>query len=115
MAKCSKLVHEKEKILKVIIETAYLSETEIIRASRIVAESGADFIKTSTGFAGRGASEEDIRIMRANLPENVGIKASGGIKDAATAIALIEAGADRIGTSSGVKIFEEWHKKQKGN
>ena len=104
IAKCSKLAHEQYKLLKVIIETAYLNEQELELACRWCADAGVDFVKTSTGFASEGAKIEDIKKMRAILPSNVGIKASGGIKTYEQAVALINAGADRIGTSSGVDI-----------
>jgi len=104
IAKCSKLAHEQYKLLKVIIETAYLNEQELELACRWCADAGVDFVKTSTGFAPEGAKIEDIKKMRAILPSNVGIKASGGIKTYEQAVALINAGADRIGTSSGVDI-----------
>lgn len=104
LSKIAEVCHQKERILKVIIETAYLSDKEIIEACGICAEAGADFVKTSTGFAPEGAKEKHIRLMRANLPSSVGIKASGGIKTYEQAVGLIQAGADRIGTSSGVQI-----------
>lgn len=97
-------------MLKVIIETAYLNEEEIKRACEICAEAGADFVKTSTGFASSGAKVEHIRLMRQSLPAAVGIKASAGIKTLQQVIELHQAGADRIGTSSGVSIFKEWQK-----
>lgn len=109
LAKCSKVAHEADCILKVIIETAYFSDEEIIRASALCAEAGVDFVKTSTGFASSGAKLEHIHLMRKSLPSNVGIKASGGIKTLADTEAMISAGADRIGTSSGVAIMKEWH------
>jgi deoxyribose-phosphate aldolase len=80
IAKCSKLVHDHQKILKVIIETAYLSDAEIAEASKLCADAGADYVKTSTGFAPAGAKVEHIQIMRSVVPATVGIKASGGIK-----------------------------------
>ena len=104
IAKCSKLAHDHQRILKVIIETAYLTDDEIVEACKLCADAGADFVKTSTGFAPAGAKVEHIQLMRQSLPAHVGIKASGGIKTKEQAIALINAGADRIGTSSGVKI-----------
>lgn len=104
IAKCSKLVHDHQKLLKVIIETSYLSEPEIVQACRLCADAGADFVKTSTGFASAGASVEHIALMKKTLPPQVGIKASGGIKTLQRAEALIHAGAHRIGTSSGVSI-----------
>jgi deoxyribose-phosphate aldolase len=107
IAKCAKLVHDYQKLIKVIIETAYLNDVEIIAACKICTDAGTDFMKTSTGFAGEGAKVEHIALMRNNLPTTVGIKASGGIKTFAQAQALVAAGADRIGTSSGVKIIME--------
>jgi deoxyribose-phosphate aldolase len=107
LAKCSKLTHDHQKTLKVIIETAYLSNEEITEACKLCADAGADFVKTSTGFASSGATVEHVKLMRNTLPADVRIKASGGIKTRAQAIALIEAGADRIGTSSGVKLVTE--------
>ena len=106
VAKCSRLAHDSQKILKVIIETAYLSNEEISEASKLCADAGADFVKTSTGFASQGATAEHVRLIRASLPPGVGIKASGGIKTHDQVVQLIEAGADRLGTSSGVKIME---------
>ncbi|CAN5528379.1 hypothetical protein BH10BAC4_BH10BAC4_14940 [soil metagenome] len=104
VAKCARLTHDHQKLLKVIIETAYLSETEIENACKLCADAGADFIKTSTGFAPSGAKVEHIKLMRKSLPPSVGIKASGGIKTLDHVIQLIEAGADRIGTSSAVSM-----------
>jgi deoxyribose-phosphate aldolase len=105
IAKCSKLVHDHQKILKVIIETAYLSDAEIIEACKLCADAGADFVKTSTGFAPSGAKIEHVKLMRESVPSEVGIKASGGIKTREQAIQLIEAGANRLGTSSGISII----------
>ena len=106
IAKLAALAHAKEAMLKVIIETAYLSEEEMLRAAKWCADAGADFVKTSTGFAPEGAKVEHIKLLRSVLPQHVGIKASGGIKDRAFAEALLAAGADRIGTSSGPIICE---------
>ncbi|UCS94935.1 deoxyribose-phosphate aldolase [Echinicola marina] len=108
LAKLSSLCHEQGNILKVIIETAYLSQQEIIEACKIGSDAGVDFIKTSTGYASSGAKEEDIQLMRSVLPSNVGIKASGGIKTYMQAKTMIAAGADRIGSSSGLSIIQEW-------
>ncbi len=105
IAKCSKLVHDQQKILKVIIETAYLSDQEIKAGCKLCADAGVDFVKTSTGLAPSGAKEEHIRLMRDSLPHTVGIKASGGIKTREQVVHLIAAGASRIGTSSGTKIL----------
>lgn len=109
LAKCASRIHEAGCIMKVIIETAYLSEEEIVTASKLCSDAGTDFVKTSTGFAGAGAKTEHIRLMRANLPSNVGIKASGGIKTLTDAQEMIKAGADRIGASAGVQIMKEFH------
>lgn len=111
IAQIAKLCHEEERILKVIIETANLSESQIQEACLICQDAGADYVKTSTGFASRGASVEDIHTMRATLSSHVGIKASGGIKSLDFAIQLIEAGADRIGTSSAKQLMEAWKMK----
>lgn len=94
-----------EKILKVIIETCYLTESEKISMCRVVSESGADYIKTSTGFGSGGATIEDIKLLRDNISPNVKIKASGGIKTREDMILYIKAGCDRLGTSSAVKIL----------
>src|SRR5258706_9077634 len=106
IAKCGKLTHDHQKVLKVIIETAYLSDDEIVTACKLCADAGADFVKTSTGFTPTGAKEEHIELMKAALPSSVGIKASGGIKTHEQVVALVDAGASHIGTSSGVKILE---------
>lgn len=94
-------------IVKVIIETGLLSDDEKRLACKLAKEAGADFVKTSTGFGPGGATVEDIKLMREVVGENIGIKASGGVRDAATAREMIAAGATRIGTSSGVKIISE--------
>jgi deoxyribose-phosphate aldolase len=99
--------HEQGAIVKAIIETSLLSDDEKRIACELASEGGADFVKTSTGFAGGGATVEDILLMREASRRNVQIKASGGIRDAATAIRMIEAGASRIGTSAGVAIVGE--------
>ncbi|GIV38186.1 MAG: 2-deoxyribose-5-phosphate aldolase [Cyclobacteriaceae bacterium] len=105
IAKCARLLHDNQKTLKVIIETAWLSDEEIIRACKLCSDAGADFVKTSTGFAPSGASARHIRLMRQNLPAQVGIKASGGIRTRLQAEEMIAAGADRLGTSSGIAII----------
>ena len=97
---------EKPAILKVIIETCLLTEKEKIRACEIAQHADADFVKTSTGFAGGGATVEDVVLMRKVVGYETGVKASGGIKDWSTALAMIKAGASRIGTSAGVVIVE---------
>lgn len=93
-------------IVKVIIETALLSYEEKKRACRLSVEAGADFVKTSTGFATSGARAEDVKLMRQAVGSGIGVKASGGIRSLETAQEMICAGANRIGTSSGVKIVQ---------
>ncbi len=92
-------------IVKVIIETALLTEAEKVKACELAVEAGADFVKTSTGFSGGGATPEDIRLMRRTVGPGVGVKASGGVKTLADALALVEAGASRIGASAGAAIL----------
>lgn len=92
--------------VKVILETCLLSREEKIRACRLAEENGARFVKTSTGFSSGGATLDDVKLLRENTSPAVSVKASGGIRDTATALAMIEAGADRIGTSSGVAIVQ---------
>jgi deoxyribose-phosphate aldolase len=91
-------------ILKVILETCLLTEDEKIRGTELVAASGADFVKTSTGFSKGGATVEDVALLARVAAGRIGVKASGGIRDSATARAMIVAGATRLGTSSGVAI-----------
>lgn len=97
-------VHEAGAELKVIVESGILTKDELVKVCNICAAAKVDYVKTSTGFAEVGARVEDVKIMRQVLPDYIRIKASGGIKDKAFAKALIEAGADRLGTSSGVKL-----------
>lgn len=94
-------------LLKVIIETAYLSDDEKRWAVEIVAESGAKFVKTSTGFAPGGATVQDVRLLKEEAPAGLLVKASGGIKTFADARAMLDAGASRIGTSGSVAIIRE--------
>lgn len=96
----------KEIVVKVIIETACLAKEEKVIACRLVKEAGADFVKTSTGFFGKGATVEDVRLMRETVDSDFGVKAAGGIRTYADAVAMIEAGANRIGTSTAVAIVE---------
>lgn len=93
-------------LVKVIIETAYLSREQIVLASKLVQEAGADFVKTSTGFAPSGAKVEDIALIRQTVGPDLGIKASGGISDYQTAKKMLDAGATRLGASAGVAIAE---------
>ncbi len=91
-------------LVKVIIETCLLSEEEKKRACRLSLEAGADFVKTSTGFSTGGATIEDVKLMKAIVGDKMKVKASGGVRSKEDAVAFIEAGADRIGTSNGVKM-----------
>jgi len=93
---------------KVILETCYLTPQEKRTACRLVVEAGADYVKTSTGFGAAGATVEDVRLLREVVAGRVKVKASGGIRDWKTTRAMLEAGADRIGTSAGLKIIHEW-------
>ena len=96
-------------LLKVIIETCYLTPDEIDRASRMVRDAGADFVKTSTGTASGGATAEDVRhIRRAVGPSPIGVKASGGVKTVEAALEMLDAGATRIGTSSGAALHDAY-------
>ena len=92
------------KIVKVIIETCLLNNHEKVLASKIVRDCGANFVKTSTGFSASGATIDDVKLIKKTIGDEIGIKASGGIKTKEEVISFIQAGADRIGTSNGVKI-----------
>lgn len=94
----------KDAHLKVIIETCLLTDAEKVKACELAVEAGADFVKTSTGFSTGGATVEDVALMRKTVGLDVGVKASGGIRDAATAQAMVDAGANRLGTSATVDI-----------
>jgi deoxyribose-phosphate aldolase len=93
------------KTVKVILETCLLSEAEKIQACKLCVEAGADFVKTSTGFSSAGATIEDVQLMRNTVGKELGVKASGGVRDYEIACAMIEAGATRLGTSSGLSII----------
>ena len=94
-------------LVKVILENAYLSDAEKVRGCRIAEAAGADFVKTSTGFAKSGATVADVALMRRTVGPDLGVKASGGVKGIEDARAMVEAGATRIGASVGVKIAQE--------
>lgn len=96
----------RDLMIKVIIETGYLTTQEKIVACRLAKEAGADFVKTCTGLAG-GATVEDVKLMRETVGKDMSVKAAGGIRTLKEALAMIEAGADRIGTSTAVAIMEE--------
>ena len=93
-------------VVKLILETGYLDDQQKVRAAQLAAEAGAHFVKTSTGYGLRGATVEDIKLLRSTLPRGVGVKASGGIKTLEDTLRLLEAGASRIGTSSTRAILE---------
>jgi len=95
-----------ERTVKVILETCLLSRDEKIRACGLVVESGAHFVKTSTGFSAAGATTHDVQLLRECVGADFGVKASGGIRDATVALGMIQAGATRLGTSSGVAIVK---------
>lgn len=96
-----------DNLLKVIIETCLLTEEEIIKACELSVEAGADFVKTSTGFSTGGATAEDIALMRKTVGQDLGVKASGGIHNKEEAMAMVEAGATRIGASKSIDICAE--------
>jgi deoxyribose-phosphate aldolase len=109
-----KACRERRALSKVILETCYLTDGEKRDACRMAKEAGVDFVKTSTGFGTGGATVADVRLMRAAVGPAMGVKASGGIRDLAAALAMLEAGANRLGTSSGVQIVSELRKRQGG-
>jgi len=101
--------HGNDLAIKVIIETGYLTKEEKVMACKLAKEAEADFVKTSTGFVG-GATVEDVRLMRETVGRDMGVKAAGGIRTLKEALTMIEAGANRIGTSTGVAIIKEFPK-----
>lgn len=100
------VIAAKDKVLKVIIESGVLTDEEIIKCCELYGVAGVHFMKTSTGYAEKGASVEAVQLMRKHLPEHIQIKASGGIRDYAFAKALLDAGATRLGTSGGIAIMQ---------
>jgi len=103
----AQVAHEHGAILKVILENALLTQEEKILACALSAEAGADFVKTSTGFAASGATAADVALMRGVVGTEVGVKAAGGIRTAAHVVEMVEAGANRIGASASVAIVRE--------
>jgi deoxyribose-phosphate aldolase len=101
------IIHEKARIIKVIVESGVLSRDELIRCCELYGKAGIDFMKTSTGYAEKGASVSDVKLMRNHLPDQIRIKASGGIRHYTFAKDLIEAGADRLGCSASLQILDE--------
>lgn len=99
------VAHDKA-LVKVIIETSLLTDEEKVRACKLAVKAGADFVKTSTGFSTGGATVEDIKLMRETVGPDIGVKASGGVRDREGALQMIEAGATRIGASAGIAIVK---------
>lgn len=93
-------------LVKVIIETSLLTKEEKVRACKLAVKAGADFVKTSTGFSTGGATVEDIKLMRETVGPDIGVKASGGVRDREGALQMVEAGATRIGASAGIAIVK---------
>jgi deoxyribose-phosphate aldolase len=100
-------IHQNERLIKVIIESGILTDDEIVQCCEIYAKAGVDYLKTSTGYAEKGATPEAVQLMRKALPSSIKIKASGGIRNFVFARQLIGAGADRLGCSASVTIMKE--------
>lgn len=109
MEEIVKICREAGKTSKVIFENCYLTDDEKRKVAEIAKEVKSDFIKTSTGFGTGGATVEDVKLMKSVVGDEVKVKAAGGIRDLKTALAMIEAGAERLGTSAGVAIVEEYN------
>ena len=109
MEEIVKICREAGKTTKVIFENCYLTDDEKRKVAEIAKEVKPDFIKTSTGFGTGGATVEDVKLMKSVVGDEVKVKAAGGIRDLKTALAMIEAGAERLGTSAGVAIVEEYN------
>lgn len=107
IAALSAVVHQENKLLKVIIETSFLDNDQIVKACQLAEAAQADFVKTSTGFSSAGAKVADVALMRKTVGDRLGVKASGGIHSRQEALAMIEAGASRLGVSATVKILED--------
>ena len=103
----AELCHDQEAILKVIIETCYLSDEQKVKACQLSESAGADFVKTSTGFSTHGATEADVKLMRDTVGADMGVKAAGGIRTYTDAMKMIAAGANRLGASAGIAIMKE--------
>ena len=115
MEEIVKICREAGKTSKVIFENCYLTDDEKRKVAEIAKEVKPDFIKTSTGFGTGGATVEDVKLMKSVVGDEVKVKAAGGIRDLKTALAMIEAGAERLGTSAGVAIVEEYNNQKKGD
>ena len=112
MEEIVKICREAGKTSKVIFENCYLTDDEKRKVAEIAKEVKPDFIKTSTGFGTGGATVEDVKLMKSVVGDEVKVKAAGGIRDLKTALAMIEAGAERLGTSAGVAIVEEYNNQE---
>ena len=113
MAEIVKACKEKNVLSKVIFENCYLTDEEKVKVSEIAVKVKPDFIKTSTGFGTGGATLEDVKLMKSIVKDEVKVKAAGGIRDLDTFLAMMEAGAERIGTSAGIEIMNEFDKRNK--
>lgn len=107
IATVAEIVHDYDGILKVIIETCMLTDDEKVKACQLAVSANADFVKTSTGFSTGGATVADVKLMKETVGSLAKVKASGGIRDKETALAMIEAGAGRLGLSASIKIINE--------
>lgn len=105
MSSLAQVTHHQGALLKVILETCLLTEEEKRKACELAVKASVDFVKTSTGFSTGGATVDDVKLMRSIVGEGLGVKASGGIRDAETALKMIQAGASRLGTSASVEII----------
>lgn len=113
MAEIVKVCKENNVLSKVIFENCYLTDEEKIKVSEIAVKVKPDFIKTSTGFGTGGATLEDVKLMKSVVKDEVKVKAAGGIRDLDTFLKMVEAGAERIGTSAGIEIMNEYDKRNK--
>ena len=113
MTEIVKACRENNILSKVIFENCYLTDEEKVKVSEIAAKVKPDFIKTSTGFGTGGATLEDVKLMKSIVKDEVKVKAAGGIRDLDTFLAMVEAGAERIGTSAGIEIMNEYDKRNK--
>ncbi len=107
LSSLTRMAKERGAVVKVIIETSLLSNGEILEASKMVERVGADYVKTNTGFGKRGATVRDVILIRSSVSPEMGVKAAGGIRTAVDALLMLEAGANRIGTSTGPQIVED--------
>lgn len=109
MSSLAQVCHQQQVLLKVILETCLLTKEEKIKACELAVKAGVDFVKTSTGFSTAGATVEDVKLMRETVGPLMGVKASGGVRDQATAKLMIQAGATRLGTSASIAIVTDTH------